>query len=200
VDSVQIEFARFDISGLATSSNPIVNKRGAIYRNALLVLGVVFVACGTGATSSSGAAETPLSSQPTAPVSSPTATVSPSAEATPAQVAAIHTPAAAAAPSATPEPPPEYDKSFTLPFELLNPANGKRVADLEASLRSASPDSIEPVYSPAFVSPVQADLAPDELVMGVEINGDARAYPVGLMRIREMVNHVIGDVPVLVTW
>jgi hypothetical protein len=103
-------------------------------------------------------------------------------------------------PSATPEPTPEYDESFTIPFEVLNPANGERVADLEASLRSASPDSIEPVYSPAFVPPAEADLEPDELMMGVEINGDARAYPVGLMRRREMVNDVIGDVPVLVTW
>jgi hypothetical protein len=36
--------------------------------------------------------------------------------------------------------------------------------------------------------------------MGLEINGEARAYPIGIMRIREMVNDDVGGTPVLVTW
>ena len=36
--------------------------------------------------------------------------------------------------------------------------------------------------------------------MGVEINGESKAYPVGPLNYREMVNDVVGGVPVLVTW
>ena len=61
-------------------------------------------------------------------------------------------------------------------------------------------DGIRPVYEPQFVTAAQAGLQPEELVMGVEINGDARAYPVGILRSREMVNDVVGGTPVLVTW
>ena len=53
---------------------------------------------------------------------------------------------------------------------------------------------------PIFVSPDEATLLPEELVMGLEINGDARAYPVGMLRIREIVNDEVGGTPVLVTW
>lgn len=62
-----------------------------------------------------------------------------------------------------------------------------------------SRDAIRPVYDPEFTSNPDA-YEDDELVMGVAINGDARAYPVGYLRIREMVNDVIGGTPVLVTY
>ncbi len=61
-------------------------------------------------------------------------------------------------------------------------------------------DAINPVYEPEFVSADEVDLLPDELVMGLEIDGDARAYPVGLLRFREIVNDVVGGTPVLITW
>lgn len=41
---------------------------------------------------------------------------------------------------------------------------------------------------------------PDELVIGVEINGQSRAYPVRLLSLHEIVNDVIGGQPVAVTW
>lgn len=61
-------------------------------------------------------------------------------------------------------------------------------------------DAREPIYTPKFVSPDQATLQPDEIVMGLTINGDARAYPTGLLRVREMVNDEVGGLPVLVSW
>jgi hypothetical protein len=61
-------------------------------------------------------------------------------------------------------------------------------------------DAIEPIYTPKFVSPDESVLRPDEIVMGLVINGDARAYPTGLLRAREMVNDEVGGTPVLVTW
>jgi hypothetical protein len=61
-------------------------------------------------------------------------------------------------------------------------------------------DGIMPIYDPQFTDAETAGYDPEELVMGVEINGDARAYPVGTLRSREMVNDIVGDIPVLVTW
>jgi hypothetical protein len=39
-----------------------------------------------------------------------------------------------------------------------------------------------------------------ELVIGLEINGEAKAYAIGPLNSREMVNDTVGGVPVLVTW
>jgi len=61
-------------------------------------------------------------------------------------------------------------------------------------------DGIFPIYEPEFTTAADSTFAPDELIMGLAINGDARAYPVGVLRSREMVNDVVGGTPVLVTW
>ena len=61
-------------------------------------------------------------------------------------------------------------------------------------------DTIHPVYSPRFIPAAGAPLRPDELVIGVEIRGEARAYPIETLNLREMVNDRIGPVPYLVTW
>ena len=61
-------------------------------------------------------------------------------------------------------------------------------------------DAISPIYSPEYISVAESNLADDELVMGIDINGESRAMPVGLMRFREMVNDVVGGVPILATW
>ena len=71
----------------------------------------------------------------------------------------------------------------------------------EYTIRQLIPrDGIMPIYDPQFVSAEASGYDPQELVMGVEINGDARAYPVGLLRQREMVNDVVGGTPILATW
>jgi hypothetical protein len=93
-----------------------------------------------------------------------------------------------------------FDTEFTDPFEILNPLNDGRAVDLDEYLRNTAPDSIAPVYPPEYIAPNDAPFTVDELVMGVEINGESRAFPVGLMRNREMVNDTIGGVPVLVSW
>jgi hypothetical protein len=49
-------------------------------------------------------------------------------------------------------------------------------------------DGIAPIYEPEFVPASEAGYDDDELVMGVAIDGEARAYPVGLLNGREMVN------------
>ena len=52
--------------------------------------------------------------------------------------------------------------------------------------------------APLSASPASAAsyLNPDDPVFGVEINGDARAYPLRIANWHEMVNDVVGGVPV----
>ena len=61
-------------------------------------------------------------------------------------------------------------------------------------------DHILPVYKPSFSLGSSVSLEPDALVIGVDINGETKAYPVGPLVYREMVNDVVGGVPLLVTW
>ncbi len=61
-------------------------------------------------------------------------------------------------------------------------------------------DSIRPIYEPRFASAAAAPYAPDELVIGVTINGESKAYAVGPLNSREMVNDTLGGVPILVSW
>lgn len=61
-------------------------------------------------------------------------------------------------------------------------------------------DSILPIYEPEFVTADQAKYSDNELVMGVAIDGEAKAYPVGPLNRREMVNDELKGIPILVTW
>jgi hypothetical protein len=61
-------------------------------------------------------------------------------------------------------------------------------------------DAILPIYEPEFAPSSESPLEEEELVMGVALNGEAKAYPVTVLRIREMVNDELGGLPILVTW
>lgn len=62
-------------------------------------------------------------------------------------------------------------------------------------------DCIPAIDDPAFVPAEEADfLAPDDLVLALEINGDARAYPANILNAHEIVNDTIGGKPIAVTW
>jgi hypothetical protein len=63
-------------------------------------------------------------------------------------------------------------------------------------------DSIRAIDEPLFISAneAQEELDPEERVIGVVINGDARAYPLPILSRHEIVNDVIGEEPVAVTW
>jgi hypothetical protein len=57
-----------------------------------------------------------------------------------------------------------------------------------------------PIYDPQFVPAAEVEYDSDELVLGVAIDGEAKAYPVGLLDRREMVNDELAGIPILVTW
>ena len=61
-------------------------------------------------------------------------------------------------------------------------------------------DVILPVYNPTFRSATDSEWAPETLIIGVELDGEAKAYPVSFLNRREMVIDWIGGSPVLVTW
>jgi hypothetical protein len=61
-------------------------------------------------------------------------------------------------------------------------------------------DAIPPIYQPDFLHADQSPLEPDELILGIAWAGEAKAYPISVLRIREMVNDELAGVPTLVTW
>jgi hypothetical protein len=50
------------------------------------------------------------------------------------------------------------------------------------------------------VPAIEASWDSDDLVIGLEIDGNSKAYPVGFLNRREMVIDRLSGVPVLVTW
>jgi len=63
------------------------------------------------------------------------------------------------------------------------------------------PDGIPPIDEPTFLPTGAVDfLADDEPVLALEIEGDARAYPIQVMIWHEIVNDTVGDTPVSVTY
>lgn len=63
-------------------------------------------------------------------------------------------------------------------------------------------DAIAAIDDPRFVALEEANetYSDDELILGVEFNGDARAYSVPLLSSHEIVNDTVGGVKIAVTW
>jgi hypothetical protein len=84
--------------------------------------------------------------------------------------------------------------SDEFPDPLIDPA--------EVISGGPPPDGIPPIDDPVFLDVVDnLELLPgNEPVVSVEINGDARAYPIRAMVWHEIVNDTVGGVPVSVTY
>jgi len=61
-------------------------------------------------------------------------------------------------------------------------------------------DGIRPIYDPEFIPADQAQIKDDELVLGIAIDGQAKAYPITVLNSREMVNDELAGIPILATW
>ena len=94
---------------------------------------------------------------------------------------------------------PDREGDFSAPFDLLNPT-GQKTVDPDEYRKLIARDVIVPVYEPRYIGPEEADLVDNELVLAVEVDGEAKAFPIGLIRSREIVNDTIGGVPLLITW
>ena len=63
------------------------------------------------------------------------------------------------------------------------------------------PDGIPALDEPVFAPTGEIDfLADSEAVLALEINGDARAYPLQIMTWHELVNDTVGGVPVTISY
>jgi hypothetical protein len=56
------------------------------------------------------------------------------------------------------------------------------------------------IYNPEFVEANEIDWPNSELVIGVDIEDEQRAYPIGFLTIREIVVDPHRGIPTLVTW
>ena len=86
----------------------------------------------------------------------------------------------------------------TAPIEIIPPPS-INPSDIKSLL---SRDSIRAIDDPSFETAELADknLEPDERVIGVLINGEARAYPIPILSSHEIVNDIVGGEPVAITW
>ncbi|MBI4165211.1 MAG: DUF3179 domain-containing protein [Acidobacteria bacterium] len=68
--------------------------------------------------------------------------------------------------------------------------------------RNIPKDAIPALTSPQFVSAQEAvkGLKESDRVLGAAFDGEAKAYPIGILNRHELVNDFIGNRPVLVTW
>ena len=86
------------------------------------------------------------------------------------------------------------DKDFN---RFINPKISFDIRPEEIVWGGVHVDGIPALDYPKLIKPAAADyLRDDDEVFGVEINGDARAYPLRIMGWHEMFNDVIGGVPV----
>ncbi len=62
-------------------------------------------------------------------------------------------------------------------------------------------DGIPALTNPDYVTAKKASfLKKDDRVIGLVVNGDARAYPLKIMSWHELVNDTVGGQPILVSW
>ena len=81
---------------------------------------------------------------------------------------------------------------------FLDPAAKREISAQEVLWGGVRVDGIPPLESPKFVAPKDAAawISSSDPVIGVEINGDVRAYPRRIIDWHEMVNDTVGGVPV----
>ena len=84
---------------------------------------------------------------------------------------------------------------------FLDPALPHRTRIEEIVWGGVRKDGIPALVNPKHVKPAEATyLMPQELVFGVSINGDQRAYPLRILDWHEMFNDVVGGKPVTLSY
>ena len=82
--------------------------------------------------------------------------------------------------------------------EFLDPQKPRLISAQEVVWVGVATDGIPPLDEPSFVTADEASswIVPSDEVIGVVINGEARAYPRRIIDWHEMVNDTVGGVPV----
>ena len=97
--------------------------------------------------------------------------------------------------------------ALTLAAGLWSPAFGQQ--EVVKAPKEALPPGVEQllprgriaaINSPTFVAAKDAEIADDGWVLGIEIDGIAKAYSLNLLNRHEVVNDRFGDLPVAAVW
>ena len=153
---------------------------------ALALLTIAAAACG-----GSGDGEAPAPATQTA-----------APETTPATEAATAEPATAA-PPATDTPTPQAAATPAEPEEPEEAAASEEEGDPRLQIVTLlPPDAIPAINNPSFITAEEADgqLRLTDLVIGVSINGEHRAYGAAFLSAHEIVNDTLGGRAIAVTW
>ncbi len=89
------------------------------------------------------------------------------------------------------------DENFRL---FLRPGIKHKIRLEEIAWGGVRKDGIPALINPTHTGAAEAEYLDDELVFGVAINGDARAYPLRILDWHEMFNDVVGGVPVALAY
>mgnify|MGYP001569742918 CR=1 FL=1 len=96
-----------------------------------------------------------------------------------------------------------YDKSTESPTSKIQTTNGlKHIVPLD-KIKSGGPpkDGIPSIDDPIFANSFDAKfVSDDDLVIGLNINGEQKAYPLFILVWHEIVNDEVGGIPVAVTY
>ncbi len=112
----------------------------------------------------------------------------------PTLTAPPETPAATPAATPAPTPPP----ATPAPTPAPNPADTS-YDDISATYQGES--LFVPLDNPEFIAASEADfLDAGDLVLGLTIAGESRAYPTSMMTYHHIVNDTFGGRPILVTF
>lgn len=126
----------------------------------------------------------------------------------PSPAPATQPPATAAASTATEPPPaatepPATEASTPRPTEAAAPAEPQEGGDSEFEIVTLlPPDAIPAINDPRFITLEEADkqLRLTDLVIGVSIEGEHRAYGAAFLSGHEIVNDTLGGRAIAVTW
>ena len=112
-----------------------------------------------------------------------------------AALAALAAAALACSPAATPTPSPTPTAAPT-PTPTPAPAPAYEIRTV------LEKDAIPAILEPRFLQGEQAhaQMRPDELIVGVSIGDDHRAYATAQLSLHEVVNDTVGGRPIAVTW
>ncbi len=164
----------------------------AVVLSVVALLTLVAAACG-------GAGD----EEPPAPATRPAATEQPAARETATETAPTEPPATAE-PAATDTPATRAAATPAEPEEPEDP-DASASADGDVPLQIVTllpPDAIPAINNPSFITAGEADgqLRLTDLVIGVSINGEHRAYGAAFLSAHEIVNDTLGGRAIAVTW
>ncbi|MGH9952693.1 MAG: DUF3179 domain-containing protein, partial [Nitrososphaeraceae archaeon] len=100
-------------------------------------------------------------------------------------------------------PSPSSETSLSSSSSTVSAQEEKSIVPLDQIVGGGPPrDGIPSIDNPKFVSVQEADefIKDNEFVVGLNINGDIRVYPLQILVWHEIVNDNVGGVPVAVTY